>query len=161
MCTFVRCAHISLYIGVCVCVWWARVCMCVCVCVCVCMCVLVVFVNMQQCVCVHVREALLPLSLCGVLVHFVLVPECPSLPPNWYQRTHARIHRKISLNSTARLNRALQGLLLAHNTFFFVFCKDSISCLPQYVGIHLHLSMFVFVILSLYSHYIPKGVRHI
>ena len=49
----------------------------------------------------------------------------------------------------------------AHNTLLFVLCKDSISCLPQYSGIHLHLRIFVFVILSLYSHYIPKGVRNI
>jgi hypothetical protein len=34
-----------------------------------------------------------------------------SLPPTRYQRTHARIHSKMLLNSTARLNRALQGLL--------------------------------------------------
>jgi hypothetical protein len=111
-----RCANILLFICVCVraraCAYCGLVCVCVCVCVCecVCVCVFVVLVNMHQCVCVHVREALLPLSLCGVLVHFVLVPECPSLPPTRYQRTHARIHSKMLLNRTARLNCALQGL---------------------------------------------------
>ncbi len=113
MCTFAKmCKYFTIHLCVCVCVC---VCVrivgsCVYVYVCVCVCVFVVLVNMQQCACVHVREALQPLSLCGVLVYFVLVPECPSLPPTRYQRTHARIHSKMLLNSTARLNRALQGL---------------------------------------------------
>jgi hypothetical protein len=86
-----------------------------------------------------------------------------SHPPGTSARMHASTAKCTGTErpgSTAHW-KAFFGGRGAHNTLLFVFCEDSISCLPQYSGIHLHLRMFVFVILSPYSHYIPKGVRNI
>ena len=86
------------------------------------------------------------------------MPIAPTHPVPAHARTHPQQNALEQLGQAHC--KAFLGGRGAHNTLLFVFCcKDSISCLPQYSGIHLHLRIFVSVILSL--HYIPKGVRNI